>query len=137
MQGLELPAPPLVAETELLPACEQPPSPPTPPGPAHQFPEPEDTTGQARRRATTGSGTRVDPRVLCSVVSASSLSTTGSTILSTSSAGTQVGVLFTNLLYGMDNLYRRYNRRWRWNLVCRLCCYVIRMYVGLSPCMYL
>ena len=71
MQGLELPAPPLLAETDLPSACEQPLSPPTPPGPIHQFPEPEDTTGQARRRATAGSGHHVYPRVLCSVLSAS------------------------------------------------------------------
>ena len=69
MQGLELPNPPLLASTDLPPACDQPPSPPpTPPGPAHNFPEPEDTTGQARQRTATGSGTRMGPRVLCRVV---------------------------------------------------------------------
>ena len=73
MQGLELPNPPLVAATDLLPAHDQPSSPPTPPGPVYQFPEPEDTTGQARRRATTGLGTAtcMPPRVLCRVVSTS------------------------------------------------------------------
>ena len=61
MQGLELPSPPLLASTDLPPACDQPPSPPTPPGPAHNFPEPEDTTGQARQRTATGSGTQMGP----------------------------------------------------------------------------
>ena len=75
MQGLELPNPPLLAESDFPPAREQPPSPPTPLEPAHQFPEPEDTTGQARRSAIAGSGTRVGPRVLCSVVPASLAST--------------------------------------------------------------
>ena len=79
MQKLELPTPPLLAAKELLPACEQPPSPPAPPELVHQFPEPEDTTGQARRRATAGLGTRVGSRVLCSVISASLSSTMSST----------------------------------------------------------
>ena len=70
MQGLELPNPPLLASTDLPPACDQPPSPPTPPGPVHDFPEPEDTTGQARQRTITGSSTRMGPRVLCRIVSA-------------------------------------------------------------------
>ena len=73
MQGLELPAPPLLAEADLPPAREQPLSPPAPPGPVHRFPEPDDTTGQARRRANAGSGLRVGPRVLCTVVSSASL----------------------------------------------------------------
>ena len=61
MQGLELPAPPLLAATELPPAHDQPLSPPTPPGTAHELPEPQlqDTTGQARRRATTGLSTHM------------------------------------------------------------------------------
>ena len=80
MQGLELPTPPLLAETSLLPAREQPRSPPAPPEPVHQFPEPEDTTGQASRRNTTGLGTCVGPQVLCSVASVSP-----TTIASTSS----------------------------------------------------
>ena len=71
MQGLELPAPPLLAAAELLPAHHQPLSPPTPPGTTHKFPEPEDTTGQARRRATTGSITHMGPQVLCRVLSVS------------------------------------------------------------------
>ena len=65
MQGLELPSPPLLAETDLPPACEQPLSPPVLPGSVHQFPEPDDTTGQARRRATTGMGVFV--WVLCTI----------------------------------------------------------------------
>ena len=79
MQGLEPPTPPLLAATELLPACEQPPSLPAPPEPVHQFLELKDTTGQARRRATAGLGTHVGPRVLCSVISASPSSTMPST----------------------------------------------------------
>ena len=71
MQWLELPAPSLLAETDLPPAREQPSSPPAPPGSVHQFPEPQDTTGQARERATAGSGQRMGPRVLCSVIPAS------------------------------------------------------------------
>ena len=71
MQGLELPAPPLLAAAELLPAHDQPLSPPTPPGTVHKFPEPEDTTGQARRRATTSSITPMGPQVLCRVLSLS------------------------------------------------------------------
>lgn len=54
MQGSELLNPSLVASTNLLPARELPSAPPTPPGLAHHFPEPEDTTGQARMRSTTG-----------------------------------------------------------------------------------
>ena len=61
MQGLELPAPPLLAETDLPHACEQPLSLPAPPEPVHRFPEPDDTTGQARRKATAGSGLCVGP----------------------------------------------------------------------------
>ena len=75
MQGLYLPNPPPVATTDLPPAQEQPLAPPTPPGPSHQFAEPEDTTGQARIRTSTGLGTRVGPRVLVSVVAASMQST--------------------------------------------------------------
>ena len=71
MQGLELFNPSLVASTDLLPARELPSSPPTPPGPSHHFPEPEDTTGQARMRSTTGTGVRVGPRVFCSILPAS------------------------------------------------------------------
>ena len=67
MQALELPSPPLLAETDLPPAREQPLSPPVSPGPVHQFPEPDDTTGQARRRATTGTGLHVGLQVLCTI----------------------------------------------------------------------
>ena len=71
MQGLELPDPPQLATTNLLPAHEQPSSPPPPPGPAHEFLEPEDTTGQARKRATVSSGTCVGQQIMCRVVSVS------------------------------------------------------------------
>ena len=81
MQGLQLPNPPLLAATDLPPAHQQPLSPPTPPGPFHEFSEPEDTTGQARRRTTTGSGTRGGPRVLCSVASGSTPSTSSTIML--------------------------------------------------------
>ena len=68
MQGLEPPSPPLLAETDLPPAREQPLSPPVPTGPVHQFPEPDDTTGQARRRrATTGSDLPVGPQIQCTI----------------------------------------------------------------------
>ena len=70
MQVLELPEPSLVASTNLPPACDLPLCPPTPPGPLHEFPEPEDTTGQARVRATTGFSARVGTQVLCRVVAA-------------------------------------------------------------------
>ena len=76
MQGLELPAPPLLAATELSPAHDQPLFPPTPPGTAHKFPEPQDTTGQARRRVTTGLSTHKGPQVLCKVLSVSAPTTT-------------------------------------------------------------
>ena len=70
MHGLELPASPLLAATELppRPAHDQPlspPTPPTPPGTAYEFPEPQDTTGQARRRGTTGSSAHMGPQGLC------------------------------------------------------------------------
>jgi len=71
MQGLELPNPPLLASTDLPPACDQPSSPPTPPGPVHNFPEPEDTTGQARKRATVSSGIHVGQQIMYRVVSVS------------------------------------------------------------------
>ena len=71
MQGLELPNPSLLADTDLSSAHEQPATPPTPPEPSHHFPEPEDTTGQANRRNITGVGARSRPRVLCGVASAS------------------------------------------------------------------
>ena len=80
MQGLELPDPPLLATTNLLPAHEQPLSPPLPPGPAHEFLRPEDTTGQARRRAAISSGTCVGQQILCRVVSASAYNTSYSII---------------------------------------------------------
>ena len=69
IQRLELPNPPLLADTDLPPAHEQP---PTPPEPSHQFSEPEDTTGQADRRNITGVGARSSPRVLCGVVASAS-----------------------------------------------------------------
>ena len=71
MQGLELPNPLLVASMDLLPACELPSSPPTPLAPSHHFPEPEDTTGQAGMKSTTGKGVRVGPCVFCSTLPAS------------------------------------------------------------------
>ena len=92
MQGLELPAPPLLAATELPPAHDLPLCPPTPPGTAHKFPEPQDTTGQARRRANTGLSTRKGSQVLCKILSVSAPTTTlitSSTIsLTTTSATT-------------------------------------------------
>ena len=139
MQGLELLAPPLLAVTDLSPACEQPLSPPTPPRLVHKFPELEDTTGQARRiqRATAGWSYRLGSQVLCRVVSASLL-TISSTSTATSSTTTITGFtntmpstsvppinslatlvcesrLFSTLHYGM------YDRRLKWNLVCCLC----------------
>ena len=86
-----------IAAAELLPAHDQPLSPPTPPETAHKFPEPEDTTGQARRRGTTSSSTHMGPQVLCRVLSVSapgitvttrstaSMSTTSATTLTISS----------------------------------------------------
>ena len=65
MHGLELPASPLLAATELPPAHDQPLSPPTPLETAHEFSEPQDTTGQARRRGTTGSSAHMGPQGLC------------------------------------------------------------------------
>ena len=92
MQGLELSAPPLLAATELPLAYNQSLSSPTPPGTAHKFPEPQDTTRQARRRATTGLRTCMGPQVLCKVLSVSAPTTiliTSSTIsLTTTSATT-------------------------------------------------
>ena len=66
-RGLELPASPLLAATELppRPAHDQPLSPPTPPRTAYEFPEPQDTTGQARRRGTTGSSAHMGLQGLC------------------------------------------------------------------------
>ena len=74
MQGLEL-NPPLVATMILLPVHEQPLSPPHPPGPAHEFLEPKDTTGQARRMAAISSGTCVGQQIRSRVVSASASNT--------------------------------------------------------------
>ena len=91
MQGLELPAPPLLAATELPPAHDLPLCPPTPPGTAHKFPEPQDTTGQARRRANTGLSTRKGPQVLCKILSVSAPTTTlitSSTVSLTTTAAT-------------------------------------------------
>ena len=66
--------------------------PPTPPGTAHIFPEPQDTTGQARRKANTGLSTHKGPQVLCKILSVSAPTTTlitSSTIsLTTTSATT-------------------------------------------------
>ena len=66
MQGLELTAPPLCCSKHLLPAQDQPSFPSSPPGPHHEVTEPEDTTGQAKRRATSS---RVSPQVLCTGLS--------------------------------------------------------------------
>ena len=94
MQGLELPAPPLLAATELPPAHDQPLTPSTPPGTAHEFLEPQDTTGQARRRATAGLSTRMGSQVLCKVLSVSAptscstLNNSSTTSLTTISATT-------------------------------------------------
>ena len=71
MQGLELPDPALLATTNLLPAHEQPLSPPPPPGPAHEFLKLEDTIGLARKRATVRSGTCIGQQIMCRVVSVS------------------------------------------------------------------
>ena len=53
------------------PCYDQPLSPPTPLGTALEYPEPQDTTGQARRMATAGLSTRMGPQVLCKVISVS------------------------------------------------------------------
>ena len=110
MQGLELPAPPLLVETDLLPAHEQPLTPPTPPGPVHNFPELEDTTGQARRRTTTGSGTHRDPRVLVTVlpaptpaISTSSIAVQSTSLPSTSSTSMPVRNIWL-FLNGMHSI---------------------------------
>ena len=97
MQGLELPAPPLLAEADLPPAREQPLSPPAPPGPVHRFPEPDDTTGQARRRANAGSGLRVGPRVLCTVVSSASLPGTSSGFMTGTPGSSSVPTVITTV----------------------------------------
>ena len=68
-QGLELPAPPLCAQEDLTPANQQPLSLPTPPAPFHQFPQLEDMSGQARRRATAG---EMGARVTCTIVPSAS-----------------------------------------------------------------
>ena len=81
MQGLELPNPPLVATMILLPVHEQPLSPPHPPGPAHEFLEPKDTTGQARRMAAISSGTCVGQQIRSRVVSASASNTSGYSVV--------------------------------------------------------
>ena len=63
MQGLELTAPPLCSKN-LPPAQDQPSSPP-PPQPHYQIIEPEDTTGQARKRTISNSGTLGNSQVVC------------------------------------------------------------------------
>ena len=45
---------------------------PTPPAPFHQFPQPEDTSGQAKRRATAGDGTQMGARVTCKIIPSAS-----------------------------------------------------------------
>ena len=92
-----MPPSPLYTAAKLLPAHDQPLSPPTPPGIAHKFPDPEGTTGQARNKAITGSITHMGPQVLCRVLSVSahcitittrstaSVATTSGTTLTTSS----------------------------------------------------
>ena len=105
MQGLELPAPPLLAETDLPPAREQPSSPPAPPGPVHHFTEPQDTTGQARRRATAGSGQRVGPRVLCRIIPASHPGTSSVTTIRTPSSISAPTIITTAMpVYNLNYL---------------------------------
>jgi len=88
MQGLELKAPPLCSE-DLPPPLDQPCFPASPPGPHHEVTEPEDTTGQAERMATSGTRTRVGPRVLVSVLSSD---------VAASLPASVVGCLFCNNL---------------------------------------
>ena len=101
MQCLELPAPPLLAATDLPPACEQPSSPPTPSGPVHKFPEPQDTTGQARRirRATAGWSYRLGSQVLCRVVPASLLTTSSTSTATSSTTTITVPLILCHLLW--------------------------------------
>ena len=97
MQGLEPPASPLLAATELSPVYDQPLSPSTPPGSAHEFPEPQDTTGQARRRATAGLSTRMGSQVLYKVlsVSAPTINNSSTTYLTTTSLTTTSATTLT------------------------------------------
>ncbi|XP_065898953.1 uncharacterized protein [Dysidea avara] len=57
MQGLKLTVPSLCSSKNLPPVQDQPSSSPPPPEPHHQITEPEDTTGQARKRTISSSGT--------------------------------------------------------------------------------
>ena len=106
MQGLELSTPPLLVTNDLPPANVLPLAPPTPPGPSPDFSEPEDTTGQARRRvATPGLGTHAGPRVL---VSAAPVSAPGSSC--TSIPVCHFGKCVDSVVLFV---FRMYNRRWK------------------------
>lgn len=102
-QGLELSAPPLCAQEDLTPANQQPLSLPTPPAPFHQFPQPEDTSGQARRR---GDGTQMGARVMCTIVPSASQP-------SLSACNNQVFFHSCPMRFDYGYLYRNYNCRSR------------------------
>ena len=134
-----------MAETDLPPAHEQPLSLTAPPGPLHHFPEPKDTTGQARQKATAGSGHRMGPQVLCSVVCTASLpgtinvfTTVGySSTASTNTTATQVHTynLKKSFRHGLHYLCTGSTTRGGGRnqyVFCEICA----LHVGLS-CMYL
>ena len=135
MQGLELLAPPLLAETDLLSAHQQLSSPPAPPGPVHQFPEPQDTNGHRL-----GEG---PPQAWVSVWSPSPVQcficlTSRLCFCSYSyhwhtrlqfcryyryhcHAGIESKVFLTTVyIWCALFMYRKYNKRWRWRPVCCL-----------------
>ena len=64
MQGLKLTVPSLCSSKNLPPVQDQPSSSPPPPEPHHQITEPEDTTGQARKRTISSSGTLGNSQVM-------------------------------------------------------------------------
>ena len=124
MLGLDLPDPPLLADSDLPLAHDQPATPPTPPGPSHHFPEPEDTTRQTCRKNVTDMGACLGPRVLCSVVATSTTSaaTIDATTMESSSSTVPTVFNLKPFKYVMV-LYvcRKCNKRWKWKRVCCLC----------------
>ena len=86
MQGMISHQPSHHGASDIQPARQLPEIPLTPPGPAHQFPEPEDCSGKARGRVTANTSRCVGPQVVVTMGSDISIQirpllTTSSSIL--------------------------------------------------------
>ena len=129
MQGLKLTAPPLCCSEDLPPAQDQPSFPTSPPGPRYEVTEPEDTTGQAKRRATSSTtGNRVGPQVSCTELS----SDAAASIPPLSHAATITVVCCLRCFVTIVLLCTRDCKRKRWNQHVWVCLFLALYVVNIS-----